>query len=147
MISKVFTNILLISSVFLLFSCGGKGDSAPSGSSMTIFPTEISYGGIATTAVVNISVTVKNDNGVPLNNVDLNISGGFAAPRVPSRYQFYKDRDADGPVNSGFTGTTDTEGVYDFSIKIDGGSDFADTIYIQSSTVTGAVPVTLDTTE
>jgi len=146
MTRKFLINILLLFSVFLLFNCGTGGSDAPAGSTITIFPSEITYASIATTAVVNISVTVKNAKGIPLNDVDLDISGGFAAPRVPTRYQFFRNRDADSPVNSGFVGTTNSEGVYDFSIRIDGSSDFADTIYIQSATVTGSVAVTLGST-
>ena len=152
MYKKLLPALIIICSLFILSGCGSGGSPAPAGSTITISPPTASYVGISGDTPVNFTVTVKTANGVPLNNVDLFISGGFAEPRVPARYQFYSKRNTDGPVSSGFTGRTDNEGAYEFSIRIYGtvlgvATVFSDSIQVQSATVSGSATVEVTAAE
>ena len=145
--------ILIIFSSFLIFSaCGNGGDPAPAGSTMTISPPEVTIGALSGPTYQNFSVVVLNANNVPLNDVDLTISGSFAEPRLPSRYRFYRGKDgSDGAVTSSFTATTDEEGVYVFSIwmfdEVDGSANaFLDNIEVRSVTLFSSVAVSLNQT-
>jgi hypothetical protein len=151
MYKKLLTVFIILSSFLILSACGGGSDSAPHGSTITIDPAEVTYTSLSGTTFVNYSVVVLNENGVPLDAVELTISGGFAEPRVPARYQFHRSWNHNDPVISSFSARTDAEGVYKFSIEIYAivngvASEFVDFISVRSATVTNSVSVTVGET-
>jgi hypothetical protein len=150
MIKRYIIYSALISLLFISYGCGGGGggEDAPAGSTITVNPSSITYDSISGDTIQNISVVVKNEDAILLNNVELFISGPFAEPRVPARYQFYKKFDAADPVDSGFTAVTNQNGVYEFSIKIYafvGGSPsaFLDSITIHAQSAFSTIVVSL----
>ncbi|MCK5344088.1 MAG: hypothetical protein KAR20_11830, partial [Candidatus Heimdallarchaeota archaeon] len=105
--------------VCMLTGCSEDYITSPSDVTITINPATTSLSIVGTT-VVNYTATVKDANGDPMNKVVLLISGGFAAPRVPTRYTFFTALDGPAglgvPANSGFAGVTDENGTYNFSV-------------------------------
>jgi hypothetical protein len=147
---KRLINLVTTAFLLVLIACGGGGGGydAPIGSTITVSPPAIPYDSIAGDVIVNISVLVKNAEGIPLNNVAIVISGSMAEPRVPARYQFHEGFNASDPVNSGFSAVTDQNGVYEFSIKIYaevGGSpsEFTDQITVNAAGAFKSVEVSL----
>ena len=139
---------LLIAGLLSFWGCG-KVDSftAPSGSTITVNPSAISES-ISADTTHNLTVTVLDADGKPLNGAEVFISGAFAAPRSNARYQFYRATAGTDPVNSGFTGKTDGFGNYYFSIIVPAtvGSSpnaFTDTIDISSGSAFASVSITL----
>ena len=154
MIRRYIIHLALISLLFISFSCGGNGgvggsDDVPAESTITINPPEWVFDSISGDTVVNITAYVQNKEGIPLNDVEIVISGPLAAPRNPSRYQFYTDFNAAGnPVNSGFTAVTNENGVYQFSIKIyavvnGSPSAFLDTLSISGQSAFSSIEISL----
>ncbi len=112
----LFTVCSLLFSV-LLWGCGDSV-SAPTGSTITINPSSLSIESIAGDTIYNYTVYVTNKEGNPLDGIEIWISGAFAAPRTPARYQFCRKSDGIEPVNSSFSAETDELGVYYFSIIV-----------------------------
>ena len=142
---------LVVTGLFLsLWGCG-KTDSitAPSGSTITVNPSSVSITGpISGDVIQNFRVSIKDKIGNPLNNAQLFIFGMAAAPRTPTRYQFYREVNANTAVDSGYTASTNSFGVYEFSIKIpasvNGSSNsVTDQIEISSGDAFVSVTVTL----
>ena len=107
---------LVTAGLLSLWGCGQAGSfTAPSGSTITVNPSSISET-ISADTTHNLTVTVLDVDGKPLNGAEVFITGPFAAPRTVARYQFYRDIGAVSAVNSGFTGKTDEFGNYYFSI-------------------------------
>ena len=156
MIKRYIIHLALISLLFISISCGkggdGGGTDAPYDAIITINPPDgILFDSLSGDAIVPITAVVKTAKGVPLEDVELFISGSLAEPRVPARYQFYRDFNAGDPTPSGFSAATNENGVYQFSIKIYGvvggsPSVFTDTISIHAQSVFASIPVELGTT-
>lgn len=151
-----YYGLIILALVFFLspWGCGGGGtggaggNDAPPESTITINPSSISVTGLSGDTTFNLTVIVKDSKGNPINNAQVTISGPFAAPRVPARYQFYNQPNGVGPVNSSFTGQTNEFGTYSFSIIIPalvGGvaNAFTDNIQVSSGNVSASVAVTL----
>lgn len=139
---------LLIAGLLLLWGCS-KVDSftAPSGSTITVNPSSITET-ISADTTHNLTVTILDANGKPLNGAEVFITGPFAVPRTVARYQFYRDIGAVNPVNSGFTGKTDEFGNYSFSIVVPatvGGAAniFTDSINVRSGSAFTTISLTL----
>lgn len=137
---------LAIVGLLSFWGCGSSSFTAPSGSTITVNPSTVSKN-ISADTTQNITVTVKDSNGNPLNGAEVFISGPFAAPRTVTRYQFYRDTGGNNPVNSGFTGKTDKFGNYYFSIIIPesvGGSHnvFTDNIEFSAGAAYASITLT-----
>jgi len=155
MIKKYIIHMILISLLFISVSCGkgnggvGNSDDAPDGSTITMYPQDgYVYDSLAGDVIVPISVYVKNKEGIPINDVELLISGSFAAPRNPARYQFYREVNGGDPVNSGFIAVTNENGVYEFSIKIyaivgGSASAFLDNITVNAQSAFASIEISL----
>ncbi len=112
--------LLLINSIILAFmflGCGGGTDPSPEGSEITFGSgdIEITDGGATVWDDGYVNVIVKNEEGIPLNNVELVISYPWAAPSpgIPGTgflVQLY-DGD-DNPKNSPMTVETDEYGTF-----------------------------------
>jgi hypothetical protein len=157
MYKKLLTVFIMLCSFLILSACGGggsgsdSGNPAPPGSTITITPIDPTFTALSGDTFVDFTVSVKNKNGIPLNNVTVGISGGFAVPRVPARYEFHKSWNDDPITSRSFSAKTNGEGVYMFSIKIFAtvngvASEFEDFIQVQSGTVSASVTVTLGST-
>jgi len=115
--------LFLASPVILLKGCGNEMPQAPDGSTITISPSstgDISCGTSTTPLVIPYGVTVKDVKGIPLNGVQVTISGGWALPFVPTLYTFSTDP-AGSPAGyqpSPVKGVTNEYGVYSFSAVI-----------------------------
>lgn len=101
----------------LLKGCGNK-DIAPDGSTIEISPAEVDYTAADGNVVQIITVTVRDSRRAPLNGIVVTISGGFAVPFEPHLYQFSRGINGRDPVGSPFTGKTNGNGVYEFTIVI-----------------------------
>jgi hypothetical protein len=154
MIKRYVIFLAFLSLLFIIPGCGGGGGSggggvdAPVGSIITVNPSTAEFASLSGDTIINFAVFVTNEQGVPLNNVELFISGPFAVPRVPARYQFYRNSNGNNPVDSFFSEKTNENGVYEFSIKIFavvGGmpSAFLDQINIQAESASSSVEVSL----
>jgi hypothetical protein len=137
---KLLIGIVLC--VLTLMGCGKDSTlTAPSGSTIAISPTTITAT-IAADSKWDISVSVTDADGKPVNGAKVYITGAFAVPRTLPRYQFYSRIGGVNPVNSGFRGTTDANGVYSFSIKVYTGAAFTDSINISSGSVSESMTLT-----
>jgi hypothetical protein len=116
----LFTVHCLLFTVFLwgCGSLGGESISAPPGSTITIYPESLTVTSLAGDTDFNFTVVVESENGDPLGNIEIWISGNFAAPRTPIRYQFCRNSDGIDRVNSSFSAETNDLGVYYFSIIV-----------------------------
>ncbi len=104
---------LIIFMVFLL-SCG---ETPPTGTTITFEPSELKYDSLAGDVCSLVTVIVKKDN-IPLGGIKVYISGSFASPRTPARYEFHKNSTCNEPVASPFSLETDDLGTRTFSIYI-----------------------------
>jgi len=110
--------------LLLIDGCGSKNSAAPNGATITINPSTLSltnpyeYGDVTEF----YSAVVKYSDGTPIPYTGVIVTGSFAVPVVSTelftspRYQFYNS--ANMPVNNGFEGETDKNGVFQFSILI-----------------------------
>lgn len=139
---REFKQKLLIGIVLCMFTLMGCGKdstlTAPSGSAIAISPTSITAS-IAADTKWDISVTVTDADGAPMNGAKVYITGAFAVPRTLPRYQFYSSIGGVNAVNSGFSGTTDANGVYSFSITVYTGAAFTDSINVSSGSVSASM--------
>jgi len=139
---KFLIGIMLFMLIVMFMGCGKDSTlTAPSGSAIAISPTSISAS-IAANTTWNISVTVTDADGKPINGAKVYITGPFAVPRTTPRYQFYSSIGGVTAVDSGFTGTTDAYGVYSFSIIVYTGAAFTDSINVLSGSVSASMDLT-----
>lgn len=106
-----------------LLGCSKSGDvTAPSNTIITLNPDNTSLSSLPTPALIPFKAVVTDEKGKPMNDVKLYITGTFAVPfGAPNwYYQFYKDKEGLYPVNSGFEGKTNDDGVYEFSVRVSG---------------------------
>jgi len=118
---------LLIGIVLCMLSVMGCGKdstlTAPSKSVITLNPATTSLSSLPTPALVPYKALVTDGNGKPMNGAKVYITGTFAVPfgAPVVYYQFYKDKEGlSFPVDSGFEGITDDNGVYEFSVRVSG---------------------------
>ena len=139
---KFLIGIMLFMLIVMFMGCGKDSTlTAPSGSAIAISPTSISAS-IAANTTWNISVTVTDADGKPINGAKVYITGPFAVPRTTPRYQFYSSIEGVTAVDSGFSGTTDAYGVYSFSIIVYTGATFTDSINVSSGSVSASMDLT-----
>ena len=139
---KFLIGIMLFMLIVMFMGCGKDSTlTAPSGSAIAISPTSISAS-IAANTTWNISVTVTDADGKPINGAKVYITGPFAVPRTTPRYQFYSSIGGVTAVDSGFSGTTDAYGVYSFSIIVYTGAAFTDSINVSSGSVSASMALT-----
>jgi len=116
--------LLLINSIILAFmflGCGGGTDPAPEGAEITFSEGDIavSDGNATTWQTEYVSIFVKNEEGLPLNNVELTITYPWAAPSTDFVVQFY---DGLGKVDSPLTASTNEYGAYTLKFEYMSGS-------------------------
>ncbi len=144
--SNFFVISIIMVMLIPIWGCG-KGDSstAPSTTVITISPDDESLSGLPVPARIPYYATVTAD-GKPLNDIKLYITGTFAAPyNVGAYYQFYSDKGCSNPVNSGFNGTTDENGVYEFCVVVTGAAfDDQDGITVSSGTAIATASLTVE---
>ena len=163
-------NLALIVLTLAVFQgCGSKHDTAPSGSSITITPSDLSLSNIYLYGDVkqDYVVTLKYSDGTPIPDTALTVKGSYASPvtsttgsyKVP-RYQFWHYSNANANAdnvaeNSGFTAITDKSGNYTFSIQIYStvtlttngtpvNNAFTDNITVTSGAASGSTKVTVN---
>jgi guanyl-specific ribonuclease Sa len=147
-LNLVLALALLISAVILVQACGDN-NNAPDGSTLVVNPSAVTLRNVPTDATQNLSVIARYKDGTPIPYAKIHISGAFAEPFVPAQYQFYyypegtARPEGNRPVNSGFDGQTNENGVYNFSIVVYGGTAFDDTIYLNSGTANASVVLTV----
>lgn len=139
--------LIVIAGLSFLAGCGKGSVTAPSGSTITTDPSSVTMT-IAGDTIVNLKAVVKGQDGKPMPSSQLIISGPFAAPRTPTRYQFYKKTNGNEPVDSGFTADTDGFGIYLFSIKIpatldDSSNTFNDNISIWAGDASATITLSI----
>ncbi|MHB8845898.1 MAG: hypothetical protein ACYC7L_14265 [Nitrospirota bacterium] len=149
---KIITAILVLSVLVLVVGCGDDYSdfthNAPDGSTITFDPSSITISATGDTWHP-ISVTVRDAKDLPMNGMTVVISGAFAYPYAPTHYYFYDSTQTTQYV-SGFTGVTDSAGVYKFSILILASDStgtnnvFTEKIEARSGTAFGSMDVTKD---
>ena len=137
MIKKIIIGLCLMGTFFILSGCGG-GLDAPEGSTITITgPESITDGSASTvTDTAIFTVVVKNQSGVPLDNVKIWISYPWAVPSPAGAVQLY---DGDTPKDSPMEVETDRNGT--FNLRLDyrrgGGFEYTGNIQVSSGSVVG----------
>lgn len=130
--TALFILTLFLLPLVMLQGCGNKHDTAPSGSTITINPQDMSVSGLETYGdmTVNYTATLTYSDGTPIPDTALTIDGGFAAPVTSTTgtyktpfYQFWHYENANANAdnvaeNKGYTAITDKSGSYKFSIQI-----------------------------
>jgi len=135
--------------------CGGSNTntnynySAPSTSSITIDPADQTWTfGVTMPVSTNqdhFTITVKDANGNPMNNVKITISYPWAAPNTNSRVQFYSDGTLAVKEPSPFDAVTDKFGAYVLNYTYDagGGLSYFGNLKAQSGSVVGTAKLTI----
>ena len=137
MIKRFIYTIFSVCLIFAITGCGGNsGSEAPEGTTITISGTESRVNGHAdmTATEDELRIIVKNADGIPLNNVKLRISFGFARSAVRPliydaatntggyRVLFFDDGSE---TNSPMEVTTDKYGVYTLVFRYWSGNSVA----------------------
>ncbi len=108
----ILMSLVLISFLFLI-SCGGSGSvSAPADAAITISPSTFTLtDGTSVTQehIQEFLIVVKDENGIPLKDVDLRIQYIWAIPDPSELVQLL---DTNSPANSPYHATTDENGSY-----------------------------------
>ncbi len=133
MIRKYLAVLLLTGFVFIMYSCGGDY-SAPADSTISITPGDIAISNgtsPATWSTQQFTISVKDANGIPLNNVKIWISYVWA---IPNEYALVQLHDGDDEVDSPMSGTTDVDGIYNlrFDFQSGGGLSYEADIVVTS---------------
>ena len=116
----ILTGLILMSFLFVLSGCGGNDGidlgpggcvTAPVGSILNIQPGDFSKTDPdpASVHTTNFTISVTDENGIPLNDVLLWISYPFAVPDSSGRVQLY---DGDVSKPSPMNVCTDVDGLY-----------------------------------
>jgi hypothetical protein len=146
-----------ITFLFILSACGGGGgNDAPFNATITVDPTSISVSFLDTdplscTNVSSIMIVVKNDKGIPLRDVDLDIFYPFATPAPGAVVQLYDGDPGHGAAakDSPLSVTTDENGAYTLFFEYCGGAgiEYKEDFRISSGSLSEAVTfeVTADT--
>jgi hypothetical protein len=143
--------VLLLSFLFLGLSCGGSIDlgpggcvSAPEGATITISPSSIDVTDATSLAwhTAYFQIKVTDENGIPLNDVELWISFIWAVPDEAGYVQLY---DGDIPKNSPMKVCTDEDGVYNLTFRFQsgGGRDYYADLEVRSGSVYGSASFTV----
>ncbi len=145
MVKRFFVVISLLSFIFILQGCGGY--DAPETATITINPSSVKItdgtSGVNTTTQYFI-ITVKDENGIPLKNVEVWISYLWAAPNAYDFVQLYDGDDAeDSPMNV----TTDENGAYNlrFDFKSGGGLEYSADLEVSSGSVYNSAEFKVET--
>ncbi|MCC6347746.1 MAG: hypothetical protein IT388_11210 [Nitrospirales bacterium] len=114
-------SLLLLLCLAALSGCGGGGNSAPSGSTLTINPAEITTTDASSSTSWTTqfyTISLKNAEGQSLGNTKVTITFPYA---VPSSYGVVQLYDGDTPVNSPLDVETDDFGVYYLRLDMQSG--------------------------
>ena len=137
MIKKIIIGLCLMGSFFILSGCGGSFE-APEGSTITISGPDSIIDGSPSTSTDSafFTIVVKNQSGVPLDDVRIWITYPWAIPSPASLVQLY---DGETPQNSPMPVKTDSNGT--FNLRMDylrgGGAEYSGTIQVSSGSVVG----------
>jgi hypothetical protein len=136
--------ILFAAAAMLFSGCGGQTSDAPSGSEITFSTGDVKImdGTAKHTEDYYITIIVKNEEGIPLNNVELTITYPWAVPSVSALVQFYDDVT---PVNSPMKVTTDENGAYLLHFKYETGTlEYLGSIVVVSGSSSASVKFEVD---
>ena len=137
MIKKILIGLCLFGSFVIWSGCGGSYE-APVGSTITITgPESITDGSPSTsTDSAFFTIVVKNQSGVPLDDVQIWITYPWAIPSPAAATQLY---DGEDPQDSPMKVETDSNGA--FNLRMDylrgGGIEYTGTIQVTSGSVVG----------
>ncbi|GBE06797.1 hypothetical protein BMS3Abin10_02454 [bacterium BMS3Abin10] len=129
----ILTGLILFSFLAVLSSCGGGAVDAPVGTVISIDPSTYSGDGIIDQT---FTVTVKDENGVPLNDVIVYISSS-------STNILLYDSSGD-PTGSTMNAGTDANGVYNLNTYIYGG-DYTAQLEFRSGSAYESVSISVST--
>ncbi len=107
--------ILTLVGLVCLSACGGSG-FVPVGSTIEVHPSSIEQS-IVGDVCQPISAVVKDSQGRLLVDVRVYVSGAFAYPRTPARYEFHLDANCTSRVSSPFYIETGERGAV-FYVRI-----------------------------
>jgi len=138
MIKKIIIGLCLMGSFFIWAGCGGSYE-APEGSTITITGSEEIIDASSPPSVVDTAfflIVVKNQSGVPLDDVEIWITYPWAVPSPAGAVQLY---DGDDLEDSPMKVETDSNGAY--NLRMDylrgGGVEYTGTIQVTSGSVVG----------
>ena len=159
-LKKIGLGVVVSAWVFALSGCGGEGNGAPDGSAVTISPSgatwKVAGPGCAGTDfnfhVFNI--TVRNSDGVPLNNVDLYVTLDLAANNATTAQimRLYDDPEWQGgsstlPQNqksTPYVTKTDGYGSKRLVVGVDiGGCTYTGSLNVYSGTAFGSASISV----
>jgi len=140
-----FILLLTVTLMMSLFAgCGveKKECTAPDQSTITITPSfqqVKTSSGLSTDMPFDWTVIVKYQDGTPMPQACITVSGSQAVPNAGGAYQFQYYPSWTSPnlaVDSGFSAQTDDYGQYTFStVASAGSSTWSDTIYVRSGAI------------
>jgi len=146
MIRRYIISLALVALLFIIPGCGGGGGgsnsntNAPVKATITVNPEEVSVtdgtASIDTTSQF-FYIVVKNENGIPYDEVEITISYLWAVPNKNALVQFY---DGDDKVDSPMTVETDSNGTYKLRMdfKSGGGLAYSGNLQVSSGSVFGS---------
>lgn len=142
------TALSVLFSIFILAGCVGGGGNAPSGSSLTIYPSFISITDNGTDNKTQlITASLKDSNGEPLREIDIwvsfsPISNTGSDPGSSPLIQVY---DGITPVETPFSVKTDKNGIYAFYVRLrtGGGLSYTTSLEVRSGDNYGSIPITV----
>lgn len=137
MIKKIIIGLCLMGSFFIWAGCGNS--DAPETSTITITGSEEIIDASPPPSTVDTAfflIVVKNQSGVPLDDVEIWITYPWAIPSPAGAVQLY---DGDDPEDSPMKVETDSNGA--FNLRMDylrgGGVEYTGTIQVTSGSVVG----------
>lgn len=133
---QIFKKTYLLLPILSLFiiSCGASNPAAPYGSTITISPSSVSVAYTKSTYTVDdveytwfgpvwytqyYTIVVTDENGKPMDGVNINISHFLASPASYNTVQFYNNGER---VSSPFTVKTNKYGAYDLRMDFNIGA-------------------------
>ncbi len=147
MLKRFIPGLFILTSLFILSACGNSGgNQAPATATITVSPTEFELSDGTATATWSthfFSIVVKDAQGRPLNDVDLDISYVWAVPNSAGYVQLY---DGNTPVDSPMEATTDEHGQYHlrFDFQSGGGLVYSASLEVRSGSLFGSADFSVD---
>jgi hypothetical protein len=151
--------IIFLFLVFLVAAagCGGSNTStnynysAPATATITIDPSDQAFspvGGLTSSQHDSFKITVKDANGIPMNNIKITMTFPWATPDSNGAnqfVQFYSDGANTIPEPSPFDAVTDKFGVYTlyYTYQLGGGVSYFGNLKVQSGAVVGTAKLTI----
>ncbi len=126
MLKRSLTSLIVLSFMLIISGCGSGGTDAPATAIITISPetdVEVTDGSATvSTSTKNFHITITNDQGIPLEDVNLHISYIWAVPNSFGPVQLYDGTTA---KNSPMLVKTDINGTYNLRLDFQSGGGLA----------------------